>query len=60
MLADHLKKNGFIPQADERQFQAVADIRNNCDHKNPVEPTQDEVQRMIKLVNELVKRVQIP
>jgi hypothetical protein len=59
-LAERLKSQGLISQADERRFQAVADVRNNCDHKKPLDPTDDEVRQMIKDVNELIKRVQIP
>lgn len=57
-LATRLRLNGIITLGDEKKCIAMADARNNCDHKNKRVPTEDEVEELINDVDRFTKRAQ--
>lgn len=52
---DALKNAGVIEVAVWRKIQFLGDIRNKCDHKKTVDPTQDEIEELIDGVRKYVK-----
>lgn len=58
-LATRLRKAGLISLGDEKKCIAMSDTRNNCDHKNEVEPTQEEIVELINDADRFAKRVQV-
>ena len=54
-LLRYLRENGVIDIPVERRVQALADIRNLCDHKRHRDPTLDEVEQLIDGVDNTIK-----
>ena len=54
-LLRYLRENGVIDVPVERRIQALADIRNLCDHKRARDPTSDEVSQLIDGVDNTIK-----
>ena len=54
-LLRYLRENGVIDVPVERRVQALADIRNLCDHKRDRDPTDDEVELLIDGVDNTIK-----
>ncbi len=52
---DVLKNAGVIDVPTWRQIQYLGDIRNLCDHHKEREPTQQEVEELIKGVEKITK-----
>lgn len=50
-----LKDNSIIETHDWRFIQRLGDLRNLCDHKKQKEPTQDEIDELIKGVDKMSK-----
>ena len=54
-LLRYLRENGAIDFRVERRIQALADVRNLCDHKRDRDPTSDEVSQLIDGVDNTIK-----
>lgn len=52
---DLLKRNDVIDTPTWRRIQYLGDIRNVCSHKKERDPTREEVEALIKGVNEVTK-----
>lgn len=52
-----LKSNGVIEVPKWRYIQLLGDLRNLCDHKKDREPTKEEIEKLLKGVNEIMKTV---
>ncbi|MGX1087699.1 hypothetical protein [Pseudomonas sp. AP3_22 TE3818] len=57
VLNDALKAAGVIELSQSRHIQFLGDIRNKCGHKNPTEPTVDEVGELIAGVDKVIKTI---
>jgi hypothetical protein len=58
-LASRLRNHGVITLGDEKQCIAMADTRNQCDHKKKEDPTEEKVEELIDDVDRFTKRVQV-
>ena len=56
-LAEILKKKDIIDTPKWRKIQYLADLRNDCCHKNEKEPEKEEIVKLIKGVDEIIKNV---
>jgi hypothetical protein len=54
---DALKAAAVIDVTTWRRIQAMADVRNTCGHSRSVEPTREEVERLIADAKDIIKRV---
>ena len=54
---DHLKKHKVVNTATWGRIKYFASIRNQCAHDDEEAPTKDEVNTLIKGVNEITKTV---
>jgi len=54
---DALKAADVIDVVTWRRIQAMADVRNTCGHSRTVEPTREEVERLIADAKDIIKRV---
>lgn len=57
VLNDVLKAAGVIELSQSRHIQFLGDIRNKCGHKNPTEPTVEEVDELITGVDKVIKTI---
>ncbi|PMZ85274.1 MULTISPECIES: hypothetical protein [unclassified Pseudomonas] len=57
VLNDALKAAGVIELSQSRHIQFLGDIRNKCGHKNPTDPTVDEVGELIAGVDKVIKTI---
>ncbi|MEN5255271.1 hypothetical protein [Pseudomonas protegens] len=57
VLNDALKAAGVIELSQSRHIQFLGDIRNKCGHKNPTDPTVDEVGELITGVDKVIKTI---
>lgn len=57
VLNDALKAAGVIELSQSRHIQFLGDIRNKCGHKNPTDPTVDEVDELITGVDKVIKTI---
>lgn len=56
-LAQLLKDNSIIDTPQWRGIQQLADIRNLCDHKKPIDPTKDQIIELIDGAAKIIKTV---
>ena len=56
-LNDALKAGNVYDLIIFRKIQHLGDIRNLCDHDSKREPTQEDVEEMIKGVDSIIKTV---
>jgi hypothetical protein len=54
---DLLKSSNVIELPKFRFIQLLGDLRNLCDHKKSIEPTKEEIDKLIDGVNEVTKTV---
>lgn len=57
VLNDALKAAGVIELSQSRHIQFLGDIRNKCGHKNPTDPTIEEVGELIDGVDKVIKTI---
>lgn len=57
VLNDALKAVGVIELSQSRHIQFLGDIRNKCGHKNPTDPTVEEVGELIAGVDKVIKTI---
>lgn len=57
VLNDALKAAGVIELSQSRHIQFLGDIRNKCGHKNPTDPTVEEVGELIAGVEKVIKTI---
>jgi hypothetical protein len=56
-LNDPLKTAGVYEVAVWRKLQYLADLRNLCSHSKGAEPTREQVEEMLREVNQFVKTI---
>lgn len=56
-LNDPLKRDGVYDLPTWRQIQVLGDIRNLCVHNKEREPTEDEVKKLIKETDIIIKTI---
>lgn len=57
VLNDALKAASVIELSQSRHIQFLGDIRNKCGHKNPTDPTVEEVGELITGVDKVIKTI---
>lgn len=57
VLNDALKAAGVIELSQSRHIQFLGDIRNKCGHKNPTDPTAEEVSELIAGADKVLKTI---
>lgn len=57
VLNDALKAASVIELSQSRHIQFLGDIRNKCGHKNPTDPTVEEVSELIAGVDKVIKTI---
>lgn len=57
VLNDALKAANVIELSQSRHIQFLGDIRNKCGHKNPTDPTVEEVGELIAGVDKVIKTI---
>ena len=56
-LNDLLKNNDIIEVSTWRFIQHLGDLRNKCNHKKKIDPTQQEIEELIEGVAKIAKSV---